>query len=80
MNVCVANTFTHSLSYSAYPSYLSTGPLSLGGELQLKLADVDLVWPTSIKCSCSASGGAAKVWNKAGVLVVSPATLAVTSR
>lgn len=63
-----------------YPSYLSTGPASLGGELQLKLAEVGLGWPTSVKCSCSASGGAAKVWNEADVLVVTPATLAVTSQ
>lgn len=76
---CVARHFAH-ISYFTYPAYLSTGPVLFGGELQLKLAEVGLGWPTRVKCSCSLSGGAAKVWNEADVLVVMPATLAVISQ
>lgn len=43
------------------PAYLSTGPVSFCGVLQLKLAEVELGRPTRFKWSFSASGGAAKV-------------------
>lgn len=60
--------------------YLSTGPVSFRGALQLKLAVVGPGRPTRFKWSCSASGGAPKVWYEASALIVTPATLAVMSQ
>lgn len=61
-------------------TYLSTGPVSFRGVLQLKLAVVGPGRPTRFRCSCSASGGAPKVWYEADALIVAPATLAVMSQ
>lgn len=61
-------------------TYLSTGPVSFRGVLQLKLALVGPGLPTRFKWSWSASGGAPKVRYEADALVVAPATLAVRSQ
>lgn len=61
-------------------SYLSTGPVSFRGELQLKLAEVGPGRPTRFKWSCSTSGGAPSVRYEPDALTVAPATLAVISQ